>query len=100
MTMAIETVEAHWIEARGDYTARDLATLSGLPLELVDTLIAHGALPTTAVHAAESVVLVRRVRRLREDFELDDNGIAVALSLLRRMRALEQELDALRARTP
>ena len=97
MTMAIETVEAHWIEARGDYSAHDLAELSGLPLELIDTLMAHGALPAAPTHAAESVVLVRRARRLRDDFELDANGLAVVLSLLRRMRALEQEVDALRA---
>jgi len=98
MTMAIETVEAHWIEARGDYSTHDLAQLSGLPLELIETLVAHGALPAEPTHAAESVVIVRRARRLRDDFELDSNGFAVAVSLLRRMRALEQEVDALRAR--
>ena len=98
MTMTIETVEAHWIEARGDYTTRDLAELSGLPLELVDALIAHGALSAEPIHAAESVVLVRRARRLRDDFELDPNGFAVALSLLRRMRALEREIETLRSR--
>lgn len=97
MTSHIETVEAHWIEARGEVGVRELASLAGVPQSLVDELIEFGALDETG-HRAESVTLVRSVRRLRDDFELDGDGLAVAVSLLRRLRAVERELAELRAR--
>lgn len=95
--MEIHTVEAHWVESRSDYGIDELSALTGLPVDALHALIAHGALEDAGVHRAESVVLVRSARRLRDDFELDDNGLAVALSLLRRVRSLEREIAALRA---
>ena len=106
--MKIERTEVVWLEARSDYTAFDLANLSGLPTELLDELMECGALPTRneldssdqggARFEAECISLVRTARRLRDDFDLDANGLAVALSLLRRMRMLEAELSDARAR--
>ena len=100
--MKIEHTEVVWLEARSDYTARDLADLSGLPADVLNELMDCGALPATreqggARFEAESVALVRTARRLRDDFELDANGLAVAMSLLRRMHALEAELAEARA---
>ena len=101
--MKIERTEVVWLEARSDYTAHDLADMSGLPSELLRELIDCGALPTTGEPGithfhAESIALVRTARRLRDDFELDVNGLAVALSLLRRMKALEADLAEAQAR--
>jgi chaperone modulatory protein CbpM len=45
-------------------------------------------------------VTARTAFRLRHDFELDEQGLAVALALLERVRDLEAELDALRAQLP
>ena len=105
--MKIERTEVVWLESKSDYTAHDLAEMSGLPVELLNELIDCGALPvvreTAREHdhvrfAKESIALVRAARRLRDDFELDINGLAVALSLQRRMLALEAELAEARAR--
>jgi len=99
--MSIEYSEVVWLEARADYTIRDLVELSGLPEDVLDALIACGALPvrgtqptTIARFEAESIVLARSARRLREHFELDNEGLAVAISLLRRVRQLEARLAA------
>ena len=45
------------------------------------------------------VVTVRTARRLRDDFELDRNGVALALTLLRRIAQLEAEVRATHLRT-
>jgi chaperone modulatory protein CbpM len=37
---------------------------------------------------------------LRDDFELDARGLSVALRLLERVRALEEEIGRLRAELP
>jgi len=42
----------------------------------------------------------RTARRLRDDFDLDAAGLAVAVNLLGRIRELELELQALSARHP
>ena len=102
--MKIEHTEVVWLESRSDYSAHDLARLSGLPAELLNELVDCGALPAIAItepgnarFEAASIALVCTARRLRDDFELDSNGLAVAVSLLRRMRALEAELAEARA---
>jgi chaperone modulatory protein CbpM len=99
--MTIERSEVVWLEARGDYTIHELVELSGLPETVLDELIACGALPAKETSAealvrfeAESIVLARAARRLREHFELEHEGLAVAVSLLRRVRHLEARLAA------
>ncbi|WP_369125181.1 chaperone modulator CbpM, partial [Cryobacterium sp. RTS3] len=42
----------------------------------------------------------RTARRLRDDFELDGHGLAVALNLLRRIRELEAQLTHAQAKLP
>jgi chaperone modulatory protein CbpM len=100
--MTIEHTEVLWLESRTDYSVDELIEMSGLPRALLEELIECGALPTagrtTACFATESVVLARAASRLREHFELDEQGLAVAVSLLRRVRALESELSDARAR--
>ena len=102
--MIVERTEVVWLEARSDYTASDLAQTAGVPVELLIELSECGALPArtvqgSALFKAECIALLRTARRLRDDFDLDANGLAVAVSLLRRMRALEIELADARARS-
>lgn len=102
--MKIERTEVVWVESRADYSLRELSELSGLPVALLDELIDSGALPvvgtrTTVRFEAESVVLARAAQRLREHFELDEHGLAVAVSLLRRVRVLEAQVSGLKARS-
>ena len=49
---------------------------------------------------AASLGRLRSLRRLREDFELDQEGLSVALALLERIDGLERELRAMRALLP
>jgi len=44
----------------------------------------------------ECIVVARKARRLRDDFELNADGVALVLNLLRRVDALESELLGLR----
>jgi chaperone modulatory protein CbpM len=46
------------------------------------------------------VTVARTACRLRDDFELDTSGLSVALTLLQRVRTLEEELARLRAQFP
>ena len=101
----IERTERVWIEQKTVYTTDELAHLSGLPRPVVEDLIGCGALPATGADAAdgavvvetECVVLARAAVRLREHFELDASGLAVAVSLLRRVRLLEARIATLGA---
>ena len=96
--MTIERTEIVWIEHRGTYTAEDVARLSGLAPGVVEALATCGALPVAqASFDAESLVLARAALRLQSHFELDEHGLAVAVSLLRRVRSLEARIAALRA---
>ena len=99
--MTFERTEVVWIESRTDYSLHEIVELSGLSRALLDALVDCGVLPqagqTPSRFAGESVALARAARRLHEHFEIDDQGLAVAVSLLRRVRALEAELARTRA---
>lgn len=99
--MTVERTQVLWIEQRADYSVHEVGELSGLPHALLEQLVACGALPASGGQAAhlssEGVVLARAAGRLRRHFELDDDGLAVAVSLLRRVRVLEAELSRVRA---
>jgi chaperone modulatory protein CbpM len=49
---------------------------------------------------AHCLVIARTACRLRNDFDLDSGGVALALTLLERIRALEAQLRAVRAQIP
>lgn len=101
--MTTERAGVVWLESRTDYSVHEVVEMSGLSQALIDELIACGALPVVVTVSstyleAEAVVLAQAARRLRDHFELDDQGLAVAVSLLRRVRMLEAELSDTRAR--
>ena len=104
--MEIEHVEAVWLEKQGDISVAGLAELSGLSEAELLELVAYGALepidPDEAqlMFAGRCVRTVRIAGRLRHDFELDAQSLALALSLVERIHQLETELRQLRVLIP
>ena len=104
--MKVELVEVHWLEERSVISLAELAQRSGLGEDELAELIALGALAPVDPAAqprhfrAESLVIARTACRLRDDFDLDLRSLALAMSLLERIRDLEAQVCELRARLP
>ena len=104
--MNIEFTEALLVEDAGEISLAELAALSGLDEARLRDLVDYGALapvdPRAAswTFSAQCVVTARTACRLANDFELDAHGLVVALTLLERIRGLEDELRRLQARMP
>ena len=104
--MEIEHVEAVWLEKPGNISVTGLAELSGLSEAVLLELVAYGALEpidpdeTQPMFAGHCVRTVRIAGRLRHDFELDSQSLALALSLVDRIHQLETELRQLRVLIP
>lgn len=117
--MRIEIVEALWPDEHHALSLTELAALSGLSAAEVQYLVDCEALvpvasavepaaaPSTEVSTelsaaetrfgAQCLTLARMASRLRQDFDLDLNGLALTLRLLTRIHELEAELLELRA---
>jgi chaperone modulatory protein CbpM len=107
--MRVELTELYWREEHRELTRRELAELSGLSEGELRALEDCGAIApvakvdpadATPKFGAECIVAARTAFRLRNDFELDAQGLAVALALLERVHSLEDELRDLRAQLP
>lgn len=104
--MRVELTEAHWLERQQDISLAELAELSGLPESELRELADCGAVlpiePSVSppTFSAASITVVKTAVRLRNDFELDMRGVALALSLIERIHELESELQKLRAQLP
>lgn len=103
--MSIHTELPVWLNETTLCSFDDLAELSGLSRAeltmLVDSGVLHPAPAAPAsgsVFYASCVVQVRAARRLRDDFELDQSGLAVAVNLLARIQDLEHQLRELDAK--
>ena len=104
--MKLEIAEVLMIEEHGELSLAELAELSRLSetelLELVDCealvpIDPYAREPTFAAHA---ILTARTACRLRNDFELDTRGVALALALLDRIGDLEAEIRELMAHVP
>jgi chaperone modulatory protein CbpM len=101
-----DALEAVWLSDADLCSSDYLIEASGLSARELAELIDSGVLSPFAggVGPAQfSVTCVRTVRiarRLRDDFELDHHGLALALVLLRRIEALEGALREVRAGAP
>ena len=110
--MRIEITEALWVDEHHEFSLTEVVELSGLSVQELQHLVDCEALlplsgeSTTGISAAEArfnaqcLALARTASRLRDDFELDANGLTLTLRLLTRIRELEAELLALRAQLP
>jgi len=108
-----EVHEVLLLDERQEFTLAEFMELTGLCIGDLQHLIDSEALQplppighATDVDAAhlrfsgEFLGLARAAFRLRRDFDLDANGLALALRLLNRIRELESELLRLRAQWP
>ena len=104
--MPADTGDSTWLSESHEWSISELLELSGLSAGELQELIDCGALTplhgeaASCVFASHSLVTVRTASRLRQGFELEPQGLAVAVALLGRIRDLEAELDQLRARLP
>ncbi len=103
--MTIET-EVLWLDEHRVVSFHELVEFSGLRETELLELVHSGALPARDApdggfaFTGRVVTMARTACRLRDDFELDTRGLAVALRLLERVRDLEGEVARLRAQTP
>jgi chaperone modulatory protein CbpM len=101
--MNIEQADALWLDERTEITLEELVALSGMPEEVLRELVECGVLVPAEARAAGwsftvgCITTVQTARRLREDFDLDANALALALRLLERIRELEAQLRESRA---
>jgi chaperone modulatory protein CbpM len=96
--MSMQIAHAVWLNDTVVCSIEHLVEVSGLSLDDIRSLVEDGVMapadlsdPGAGFHS-EHVLTVRQARRLRDDFELDRNGLALALTLLRRIESLEQAL--------
>ncbi len=84
-------------------SAQHLIEVSGLSHAELERLIEAGTIVPVEQNAPPVTFSLRYVaiastaRRLRDDFELDVNGMVLALTLLRRIDEMEEQLAAARA---
>jgi chaperone modulatory protein CbpM len=102
----MQNEQAVWLDARHEYSITELAQCSGLSEAELRELVDYGAVAPIDPHAAqwtfsgEIVVTVQAAGRLRADLELEPQALALALTLIKRIRALELQIDDLRAQLP
>jgi len=96
--MSMQVTHAVWLNETAVCSIDHLVEVSGLSLDDISNLVEDGVIapadasdPGAGFHLAH-VLTARQARRLRDDFELDRNGLALALTLLRRIESLEQAL--------
>jgi chaperone modulatory protein CbpM len=103
--MRIEITEVLRLEEHRELSLAELADLSCLSEAELQELRDNGVIvpvnpaASQQTFAAHCLIAARTAARLREDFELDAQGIALALALLDRIRALEADLRDLKARS-
>lgn len=102
--MTVHITESVWLNASDICSLDHLVQVSGLSNEALLNLVEAGILepankdPDNYFFSVDCIVIARKARRLRDDFELDAEGLAVAINLLRRIDRLETQLQALQAR--
>jgi chaperone modulatory protein CbpM len=104
--MKLDQADAMWLDARCECSFAELVRISGLSEAELRELVDYGALAPTNPQEAEwtfsgdIVVTVQAAGRLRADLELDPQALALALTLIRRIRELETQIGNLRAQLP
>ncbi len=98
--------QAMWLHEQHELLLEELCELSGLSEAELRELVDYGVLAPIDSHAqhwtfsADRLIVARSARRLRQDFDLDPHGVALAVTLLERVHDLEAELRDLRAKLP
>nr|WP_314631222.1 chaperone modulator CbpM [uncultured Noviherbaspirillum sp.] len=98
-------LDAVWLNEGGSCSIVHLQEVSGLDRAELQALIDSGALSPLSeedenpAFVSSAMLVARTARRLRDDFALEPNGLALAMQLVARVAFLERELERLRART-
>ncbi len=104
--MHIEQTEGLWLHGSYALSLAELTDLSGLPETALREWMDEGVLAPIEHKAepwafgADRLVTVQLACRLGKDLELEPHGLALVVSLLDRIHALEAEVHDLRARLP
>jgi chaperone modulatory protein CbpM len=102
----IEQAEGLWLHEHYEFSLAELAGLSGVPEAELRDWVDEGVLVPVDPRAepwsfgADRLVTVHLARRLRQDFELEPDGVALVVTLLERIHALEAEVRSLKAKLP
>lgn len=102
--MIVRVTDSIWLNGSEVCTVEQLAEVSGLSTDEIADLIENGIITPVDDRAQplafrmESMVTARTARRLRDDFDLDRHGVALALILLAQIEDLEAELRAARVK--
>jgi chaperone modulatory protein CbpM len=98
--------EMLWLDEHTSITFSELAELSGLSDDDLKVLLDYGVIAPVEQNAeqttfhARCVLTAKTAHRLRDDFELDAHGMAVAVTLIERVQELEAQLRELHAIHP
>jgi chaperone modulatory protein CbpM len=98
--MNLQVSESIWLNDIDVCSAEQLAEASGLAIEEVTDLIECGVIVPIDQNeqpkqfCLHTITTVKTARRLRDDFQLDRYGVALALTLLRRIDELEGRIQA------
>jgi hypothetical protein len=101
-----EQFDAMWIEKRESITVERLAQICGLSEAEVCALVDYGALlPINPddpdwLFQQSCVMSLKTAGRLRQAFDLEPDALALTLSLIERIRDLQEELRRLRVTMP
>ena len=104
--MQAEQTDAVWLDARHEFSLAELVQCSGLSEAELRELVDYGALVPNNPQGAQwtfsgdIVVAVQTAGRLRADLELDVQALALAFTLMQRIRELEAQIGELRAQFP
>jgi chaperone modulatory protein CbpM len=104
--MQPEQTDAVWLDAQHEYSIAELERCSGLSQAELRELVDYGALVPNNPQGAQwtfsgdIVLTVQTAGRLHADLELEPQALALALTLIRRIRELEAQIGDLRAQLP
>lgn len=96
--MSIYVSETIWLNETEVCTLQHIEHTSGLSLAELQELVNCGLIepasedPAQQMFHLQAIVVARTARRLRDDFELNSQGMVLALNLLRRIQVLEAEI--------
>lgn len=91
--------EIVWLNASSGLSIQELIDSSELSKDEIYQYVEEGVIMPIDPHAPQLIfssqytTTLRAARRLRDDFELDTQGLAVVITLLKRIHHLEEQLQ-------